>query len=159
MKSIVNGPGTAHIHQGHPRGTEHSIYGEISVPIFQSSTYVFPSAADGAARFAGSRPVHLLPHGQSHGKRPEKTSRPGRRFAGKATATCMAAVVVFTRFSTRGPRRFDHCIYGVLAGHARKGTLKVRRALHLLDSSDSPTSKGPSAGNENDFHRIADDPS
>jgi methionine-gamma-lyase len=39
----------------HAGGLEHSIYGEISVPIFQSSTFAFPSAADGAARFSGKQ--------------------------------------------------------------------------------------------------------
>ena len=32
---------------------ESTVYGEVSVPIFQSSTFAFPNAAEGAARFAG----------------------------------------------------------------------------------------------------------
>ena len=31
------------------------LFGEVSVPIFQSSTFSFPSAEEGAARFSGER--------------------------------------------------------------------------------------------------------
>ncbi|HOI95659.1 MAG TPA: PLP-dependent aspartate aminotransferase family protein [Syntrophobacter fumaroxidans] len=44
------GKHTKAIHGG---GLEKKVYGEISVPIFQTSTFGFPSAAEGAARFAG----------------------------------------------------------------------------------------------------------
>ncbi|MGO9555016.1 MAG: hypothetical protein ACLP2U_08325 [Syntrophobacteraceae bacterium] len=39
----------------HAGSLEHSIYGEVSVPIFQTSTFAFPTAADGAARFSGKQ--------------------------------------------------------------------------------------------------------
>lgn len=44
------GRSTRAIHVGRLPKT---VYGEVSVPIFQSSTFAFPSAAVGAARFAG----------------------------------------------------------------------------------------------------------
>ena len=47
------GKGTKAIHEGR---LQQSIYGEVSVPIFQSSTFQFPSAQEGAARFAGESP-------------------------------------------------------------------------------------------------------
>lgn len=37
----------------HAGGLRSPVFGEVSVPIFQSSTFSFPSADDGAARFAG----------------------------------------------------------------------------------------------------------
>lgn len=43
------------------RGTGHegSIHGELSPPIFQTSTFFFPDAAEGAARFAGEKPGYI----------------------------------------------------------------------------------------------------
>ncbi len=32
------------------------VYGEVSVPVFQSSTFSFPTAEAGAARFSGESP-------------------------------------------------------------------------------------------------------
>lgn len=43
----------------HGSGHNDSIYGEVSPPIFQSSTFFFPSAEDGAARFAGEKPGYI----------------------------------------------------------------------------------------------------
>lgn len=37
----------------HVGGLDESVFGEVSVPIFQSSTFSFPSAQEGAARFSG----------------------------------------------------------------------------------------------------------
>lgn len=42
---------TKAIHAGLPHHTQ---YGEVSVPIYQTSTFSFPSADEGAARFAGT---------------------------------------------------------------------------------------------------------
>jgi methionine-gamma-lyase len=47
---------TRAIHAGGPRS---SVHGELSVPIYQSSTFSFPSAEEGAARFAGSSPGYI----------------------------------------------------------------------------------------------------
>lgn len=47
------GRATAAIHQGCLDG---SVYGEVSVPIFQTSTFAFPSAEAGVARFTGKEP-------------------------------------------------------------------------------------------------------
>ena len=46
---------TKAIHAGHFK----SEYGEVSVPIFQSSTFAFPSAEEGAARFSGAKPGYI----------------------------------------------------------------------------------------------------
>ena len=39
---------TKAIHAGH---LKEPVFGEVSVPIFQTSTFSFPSAEEGAARF------------------------------------------------------------------------------------------------------------
>ena len=49
----MNGPHTRAIHGGIVPGAHH---GAVSVPIYQSSTFAFPSAEEGAARFAGTSP-------------------------------------------------------------------------------------------------------
>ncbi len=36
-----------------------SVFGEVSVPIYQSSTFSFPSAEEGAARFSGESPGYI----------------------------------------------------------------------------------------------------
>lgn len=50
MKTNTTHKSTKAIHAGELKD---SIFGEVSVPIFQSSTFSFPSAEEGAARFAG----------------------------------------------------------------------------------------------------------
>ena len=47
---------TQAIHAGR---LKQSVFGEISVPIFQSSTFAFPSAEEGAARFSGDKPGYI----------------------------------------------------------------------------------------------------
>ncbi len=47
---------TKAIHLG---GLKRPVYGEVSVPIFQTSTFAFPSAEEGAARFSGERPGYI----------------------------------------------------------------------------------------------------
>ncbi len=47
----MRGPHTKAIHGGIDPGAHH---GAVSVPIYQSSTFAFPSAEEGAARFAGT---------------------------------------------------------------------------------------------------------
>jgi methionine-gamma-lyase len=47
---------TKAIHAGY---LERPVYGEVSVPIFQTSTFAFPSAEEGAARFSGEAPGYI----------------------------------------------------------------------------------------------------
>ena len=35
------------------------VFGEVSVPIFQTSTFAFPTAEEGAARFSGEKPGYI----------------------------------------------------------------------------------------------------
>ena len=50
------GPGTTAIHAGR---LPQKVFGEVSAPIFQSSTFAFPSAEVGAARFSGEQPGYI----------------------------------------------------------------------------------------------------
>ncbi len=89
----------------HAGTLEQSIYGEVSVPIFQSSTFGFPSAEEGAARFAGTSPGYIY----------SRLSNPTIRaledcvaclengFGGMATASGMAAIsTLFITFLEQG---------------------------------------------------------
>jgi methionine-gamma-lyase len=49
-------PATAAIHA---HRTHHAQYGEVSVPIYQCSTFAFDNADQGAARFAGTAPGYI----------------------------------------------------------------------------------------------------
>ena len=50
------GRSTSAVHAGNLKFTD---LGEISVPIFQSSAFAFPSAEEGAARFSGASPGYI----------------------------------------------------------------------------------------------------
>jgi methionine-gamma-lyase len=43
----------------HIGGLEEPIFGEVSVPLFQSSTFSFPNVEEGAARFSGRKPGYI----------------------------------------------------------------------------------------------------
>ena len=100
----------------HAGKLEPTIFGEVSVPIFQTSTFAFPSAEEGAARFAGSAPGYVytrLDNPTIAALETTLVSLEGGT-AAMATATGMAAIAtVFLTLLGRG----DHvvatkCIYG-----------------------------------------------
>jgi methionine-gamma-lyase len=55
-KQLLLRKGSKAIHMG---GLTDSIFGEVSVPIFQSATFAFPTAEEGAARFAEQHPGYI----------------------------------------------------------------------------------------------------
>jgi methionine-gamma-lyase len=70
------------------------VFGEVSVPIFQSSTFSFPNAEEGAARFSGQRPGFIYTRMGNPTVRALEdniTALEGG-FAGLATASGMAAI-------------------------------------------------------------------
>jgi methionine-gamma-lyase len=71
-----------------------TIYGEVSVPIFESSTFSFPSAEEGAERFSGAKPGYLYTRmGNPTVDALEQTvTEIENGFAGIATASGMAAI-------------------------------------------------------------------
>ena len=78
----------------HAGGLPSSVFGEVSVPIFQNSTFSFPSVEEGAARFSGEKTGFIYTRvGNPTTKALEDclASLEGG-FAGIATASGMAAI-------------------------------------------------------------------
>lgn len=82
---------TQAIHAGKP---DNSSYGELSVPIFQTSTFAFPDAEDGAARFSGEKPGYIYSrlNNPTVNALEDAVASLENGFGGVATATGMAAV-------------------------------------------------------------------
>ncbi|HSB04569.1 MAG TPA: PLP-dependent aspartate aminotransferase family protein, partial [Thermodesulfobacteriota bacterium] len=70
------------------------VYGEVSVPIFQSATFSFPTAQEGASRFSGesSGYIYTRLNNPTNNALEENIAILENGFAGMATATGMAAV-------------------------------------------------------------------
>jgi methionine-gamma-lyase len=112
-KQSFRGRATTAIHRG---GLTKPVYGEVSVPIFQTSTFGFPSAEAGAARFTGEEPGFIYTRmGNPTVQALEKVvAALEQGAAGHATATGMAAIAaVLLGLLDQG----DHllagdCLYG-----------------------------------------------
>lgn len=78
----------------HAGGLEEPVFGEVSVPIFQSSTFAFPSAREGAARFAGESAGYIYTRlgNPTVNALEQNVALLEGGFGGLATATGMAAV-------------------------------------------------------------------
>jgi methionine-gamma-lyase len=130
----------------HAGGLEHSIYGEISVPIFQSSTFVFPSAADGAARFAGEQAGYIYSRlgNPTVNALEDNVAALENGFGGIAAATGMAAVSsVFIAFLGQG----DHvvatnCLYGSSRVILESELARFGVKSTFVDSSDASNIEG-----------------
>ncbi len=93
-----------------------SHHGEVSVPIYQTSTFSFPNAEEGAARFAGTSPGYIYTRmgNPTVNALEENIAALENGFRGMATATGMAAVTTtFLALLEKG----DHivatdCVYG-----------------------------------------------
>jgi methionine-gamma-lyase len=107
------GRATAAIHRG---GLAEPVYGEVSVPIFQTSTFAFPSAEAGSARFTGEAPgfIYTRLGNPTVQALEESVAALEHGAVGHATATGMAAIsAVFLGLLAQG----DHvlagdCLYG-----------------------------------------------
>ncbi len=100
----------------HAGGLEHTVYGEVSVPIFQSSTFAFPSSEEGAARFSGEQPGYVytrLGNPTVHALE-ENVAVLENGFGGMATATGMAAIgtVLLAFLSQQDHILTSDCLYG-----------------------------------------------
>jgi methionine-gamma-lyase len=95
---------------------ESSVYGEVSVPIFQTSTFAFPSAEEGAARFIGEKPGYIYTRmGNPTVKALEDNiTALENGSAGMATASGMAAIgTVFLSLLSQGDHLLaSDCLYG-----------------------------------------------
>ena len=97
-KSKKKNKATKAIHAGQ---LDTSIYGEVSVPIFQSSTFSFLSADNGAARFSGEEQGYIYTRMGNPTIRAleDNISTLENGFSGMATSSGMAAITtVFLSF-------------------------------------------------------------
>ncbi len=92
------------------------IFGEVSVPIFQSSTFAFPSAEVGAARFGGHEPGYIYTRlsNPTIQALEDSVSRLEKGFGAMATATGMAAInTVFLALLGQNSHVVStDCVYG-----------------------------------------------
>jgi len=89
----------------HAGNLEKPIFGEVSVPIFQTSTFSFPSAEDGAERFSGESPGYIYTRmgNPTTNALEENLTALENGFAGVTTATGMAAIcTVFLTYLEKG---------------------------------------------------------
>jgi methionine-gamma-lyase len=96
------GKSTKAIHAGNPKLTD---LGEVSVPIFQSSTFSFPSAEEGAARFSGEKSGYIYTRlgNPTINALEENICTLEGGYRGLATSTGMAAVTtVYTALLSQG---------------------------------------------------------
>jgi methionine-gamma-lyase len=91
MKTNSTHKSTKAIHVG---GLKDSVFGEVSVPIFQSSTFSFPSAEEGAARFAGEKSGYIYTRmgNPTINALEDCIAALENGYAGMATASGMAAI-------------------------------------------------------------------
>ncbi len=104
---------TKAIHGGRFRCTD---LGEVSVPIFQSSTFAFPSAEEGAARFAGTNGGYIYTRlgNPTVNALEQSIALQENGFRALATASGMAAITtVYTTFLEAGGHIVGtDCVYG-----------------------------------------------
>jgi methionine-gamma-lyase len=104
---------TKAIHAGQ---LERPVYGEVSVPIFQTSTFAFPSAEAGAARFSGEAPGYIytrMGNPTVHALE-ENLASLENGYAALATATGMAAITTpfLSLLSHQDHLVASDCLYG-----------------------------------------------
>ena len=104
---------TKAIHGGKLHCTD---FGEVSVPIFQSSTFTFPSANEGAARFAGTQQGYIYTRlgNPTINALEQSIALQEGGFKALATASGMAAITtLYTTFLESGAHIVStDCVYG-----------------------------------------------
>jgi methionine-gamma-lyase len=123
-KSKAVRPETLAIHAGIENPPQH---GPVSVPIFQSATFSFSEADEGAARFAGTEPGYIYTRlgNPTIGALESALAQLEGGFAGLGTASGMAAIsTVFLTFLRSG----DH----VVGTDAVYGPTRLLLEKHLL---------------------------
>ena len=132
MSSKVKGRHSKAIHGGLDSAAHR---GAVSVPIYQTSTFAFPTAEEGAARFAGtsSGPIYTRLGNPTIAALEECVARLEGGCGAIGTATGMAAVsTVFLALSAaRGPRRRDAPAVRAFPRAAGEVLLAARRDLDV----------------------------
>ena len=137
----------------HAGGLKKPVFGEVSVPIFQSSTFSFPNAAEGAARFAGEDEGYIYTRMGNPTTRAleDCIASLENGYAGMGTASGMAAATtvflallqqgahIVSTASVYGPTRMvlekEFSRYGVKSTFVDTADLKqIEQALQLPDT-------------------------
>lgn len=128
---------TKAIHAGLPHNSR---YGEVSVPIYQSSTFSFPSAEDGAARFSGNQSGYIYTRmgNPTIAALEENVAALENGHKGMATATGMAAIsTVFLALLEKGSHIVSSdCVYGPTRVILETAFAKFGVESTFVDSSD-----------------------
>jgi methionine-gamma-lyase len=100
----------------HAHGNHHAQYGEVSVPIYQSSTFAFDDADQGAGRFAGTVPGYIYTRlgNPTVNALADALAAMENGTYGLATSTGMAAITtVFLAYLQQGTHVVStDCVYG-----------------------------------------------
>jgi methionine-gamma-lyase len=128
---------TKAIHAGTPHSSH---YGEVSIPIFQTSTFSFPNAEEGAARFAGTNGGYIYTRmgNPTTGALEENVAALENGFRGMATATGMAAITtVFLALLEKGAHIVGtDCVYGPTRRVLETAFAKFGVESTFVDTSD-----------------------
>ena len=128
---------TAAIHRG---GLARAIYGEVSVPIFQTSTFSFPSAEAGAARFIGEEPgfIYTRMGNPTVQALEEGVAALEQGAVGHAAATGMAAIAaVLLGLLGQGDHLLaGNCLYGPTHTVINRELPRFGISTTFVDTSD-----------------------
>jgi len=128
---------TQAIHSG---SLKNPVYGEVSVPIFQTSTFGFASAEEGAALFSGEKPGYIYTRmaNPTVDALQDCLATLENGCGGLATATGMAAITTaFFSLLSRGDHLIaSHCLYGPTEVVIERELPRFGIQTELVDTSD-----------------------
>ena len=124
----------------HAHGEHHAQYGEVSVPIYQTSTFAFENAEQGAERFAGTTPGYIY----TRLGNPTVNALADALVAlengshGMATATGMAAITtVFLAYLQQGTHVVStDCVYGPTRTVLETSFARFGNEVTFVDTAD-----------------------
>ena len=124
----------------HAGNLDEPIFGEVSVPIFQSSTFSFPSAQEGAGRFSGEKTgfIYTRMGNPTVKALEENIAALENGFAGMATASGMAAInTIFLTFLSQNSHIVSTaCVYGPTRMVLEKEYSRFGVSATFVNSSD-----------------------
>lgn len=133
-----------HLHKStkaiHAGNLDEPIYGEVSVPIFQSSTFSFPNAQEGADRFSGEKSgfIYTRMGNPTIKALEENIASLENGFAGMATSSGMAAInTIFLALLDRNSHVVSTaCVYGPTRMVLEKEYIRYGVEATFVDSSN-----------------------
>ncbi|MBI5472016.1 MAG: PLP-dependent transferase [Ignavibacteriae bacterium] len=115
-------------------------FGQVSVPIFQSSTFAFPTAEDGAARFAGEQAGYIYTRlgNPTVNALEQSIADQESGYKGLATGSGMAAITtVYAAFLEAGAHIVStDCVYGPSRGALETIFARFGVESSFVDTSD-----------------------